>query len=562
MKGISHATQSALEEGSILEASLIPFSPLGPLPLTSVQDGNKKNPLTFSSKIKSSGYGSVKSFRPAWAEKSANRARGVVGVCNTIVAPPSYPAITPEMGREERDCWLVKEKVSAAMRGTSLSATGRVNSGFTEGGERVSSSPLSTKVLPCGAVFSLAFPSCGSALAASGSDGLFSLALSPTQSPVNAFGGVGEEAWTARLGSCSRHEWSPGCPGNLSFSAGIFPGLVPRLVQQSAIGASVGIKRSVKETEDAPPSRLLLGLLERGKGVGVWASGATASSTPLLLISSLKGDMGGGGGIGSSAIGCSGGGAKPGSAGGGFSAPATGSAFAYLDRLICVGAGRSVYVLNFSLGGEEGGDTLSGIGSFRRRGESRRYSCCGVWDLEDGVSVVSLAALNEARSPYLFVTCSDHTLRVFDLSRGGRSTPPEVLRCEAHTRAIHTLSLPVASCHTDAAPSSLDCVITASFQGGGLVRLWDIRSAKCSRELAGGHVSRSVATGAALSPCATFMAVGSEEKRTVLYDTRTSSVVSKLPGASDSVTAVAWHPTFPLLAAGSADSGVRFYTPL
>jgi WD40 repeat protein len=181
--------------------------------------------------------------------------------------------------------------------------------------------------------------------------------------------------------------------------------------------------------------------------------------------------------------------------------------------------------------------------------------------------------MNDARSPYLVAACSDKSLRVWDLSAtsgsggggggggGGSGAPPEVLRIPAaHSRAVHTLALPLASAHAQCPPASLDCVLTASAQVGGLVRLWDVRSAKCARQLAGGHVSRSLATGAALSPCATFVACGSEEKRAVVYDLRTSGVVERHAGASEAVTCVAWHPRRAALLAGSVDGGVRLYT--
>jgi hypothetical protein len=68
-------------------------------------------------------------------------------------------------------------------------------------------------------------------------------------------------------------------------------------------------------------------------------------------------------------------------------------------------------------------------------------------------------------------------------------------------------------------------------------------------------------TGAALSPCAVFVAVGSEEKRAAVYDLRGEGAVARAGGASDAVAAVAWHPRAPCLATGSVDGGVRLYAP-
>jgi WD40 repeat protein len=95
--------------------------------------------------------------------------------------------------------------------------------------------------------------------------------------------------------------------------------------------------------------------------------------------------------------------------------------------------------------------------------------------------------------------------------------------------------------------------------GGGLLRLWDIRANACARQLFGGHVNRVHACGAALSPCLTYAAVGSEDRCAVVYDLRTGRPVAKLRGAGDAVTSVAWSPLACALAAGSLDGGVRFY---
>ena len=152
---------------------------------------------------------------------------------------------------------------------------------------------------------------------------------------------------------------------------------------------------------------------------------------------------------------------------------------------------------------------------------------------------------------------------------GAPGGPREALRLpEAHARALHALALPAASGFADVSAASLNCFLTASTDGpaaggegaaGGLLRLWDIRANRCARQLFGGHLNRVHACGAALSPCLTYAAVGSEDRCAVIYDLRTSRALVKLRGAGDAVTSVAWSPTACTLAAGSLDGGVRFY---
>ena len=532
------------------------LEPLPALPTaapTSLQGGSKA-PLTFVRKVQTSGYGAVKPFRPSWASASAAKA-GVEGPPSEAEAAQlgePYPAQTPSLGRESLEFWGASAASSgAASRGTSLTATGRTAQASV-GGARVLGAPLSCASLAAGSVSSLCLSSCGGALAVGGSEGLLSAVVG-----------------ASRVGRVTRHDTcSAGAAGgghhSLAWSSALYPGLVPRMVQASASASHKPRSSSAQGEGGSSPSRLLLGLVEGG--AALWAGGAGGAATqPILAIRSTLG--------GDSAAASS---RSP------FPSPPTACALCYIDRLLVVSAGSRVYAYHFSVGCSEAEE--EDVGAALRRQQARRYRCCASWQLEEeGVHVTALAAMNGQRSPYLLATCSDKSLRVWDLSavggggsegssssasasssassRGAAAAPPEVLRIPgAHSRGIHTLSLPLASTHAQCPAASLDSVLTASAEGGGLVRLWDLRSAKCGRQLSGAHVSRSMATGAALSPCATLVACGSEEKRAVVYDLRTEQCVERHAGASEAVTAVAWHPRQPMLMAGSTDGGVRVYT--
>jgi hypothetical protein len=434
-------------------------------------------------------------------------------------------------------------------------------------GERTAGAPLSALSLPVGALAALSFSPDGDALCAAG-EGLASAV-------VRAWGdGAGGARMSA--GCATTHDGRGGggggsrLPAPPCWSAGVYAGLVPRLAQ-AAGGAGGGAAR--REPTSSPPSRLLLALAGGGEGreAALFPAGASAGTQPALTLRARGGcDMAGG------------------ASGGAFPAPLSAACFAYLDRLVLLACGGTIFAFTFSLGGgeSEGSARVADVAAARRRAAARRAVCVGSWDVGDGAAVVGLAALNDLRSPLLVAACSDRSLRVFDLARvgGGDSSgsggsggggsgggagvrscaPPEVVRVPgAHERTIHTLSLPTASGHAVVAAPSLDCVLSGAADGGGLVRLWDLRSARCARQLAGAHVSRALpgGTGAALSPCATFVAVGSEEKRAVVYDLRTEACVARAGGASDAVSSVAWHPRAPCLATGSVDGGVRLYAP-
>lgn len=58
-------------------------------------------------------------------------------------------------------------------------------------------------------------------------------------------------------------------------------------------------------------------------------------------------------------------------------------------------------------------------------------------------------------------------------------------------------------------PSAYDLFLTAAVTDG--IKLWDLRTNRCVRRY-DGHVNRSQPVGLAISPCARFIATGSEDR--------------------------------------------------
>lgn len=58
-------------------------------------------------------------------------------------------------------------------------------------------------------------------------------------------------------------------------------------------------------------------------------------------------------------------------------------------------------------------------------------------------------------------------------------------------------------------PSAYDLFLTAAVADG--IKLWDLRTNRCARRY-DGHVNRSQPVGLAISPCARFIATGSEDR--------------------------------------------------
>lgn len=58
-------------------------------------------------------------------------------------------------------------------------------------------------------------------------------------------------------------------------------------------------------------------------------------------------------------------------------------------------------------------------------------------------------------------------------------------------------------------PNAYDLFLTAAVGDG--IKLWDLRTNRCVRRY-DGHVNRSQPVGVAISPCARFIATGSEDR--------------------------------------------------
>ena len=58
-------------------------------------------------------------------------------------------------------------------------------------------------------------------------------------------------------------------------------------------------------------------------------------------------------------------------------------------------------------------------------------------------------------------------------------------------------------------PNAYDLFLTAAVADG--IKLWDLRTNRCVRRY-DGHVNRSQPIGVAISPCARFIATGSEDR--------------------------------------------------
>uniref|UniRef100_A0A672QJ36 Uncharacterized protein n=1 Tax=Sinocyclocheilus grahami TaxID=75366 RepID=A0A672QJ36_SINGR len=133
---------------------------------------------------------------------------------------------------------------------------------------------------------------------------------------------------------------------------------------------------------------------------------------------------------------------------------------------------------------------------------------------------------------------ADRTIQVFDMNQGCMATQIP----DAHSRAVHHLTQNKGSPFCTQVLESYNLFMSSAITDG--LKLWDLRTARCVRRYES-HVNRCHHCTAAFSPCGRFIATGSEDHSTYIYDTRSSNFLHKLPRHSETVLNVAFNPNIP-----------------
>eukprot|EP01135_Chromosphaera_perkinsii_P008898 Nk52_evm8s1524 gene=Nk52_evmTU8s1524 len=167
-------------------------------------------------------------------------------------------------------------------------------------------------------------------------------------------------------------------------------------------------------------------------------------------------------------------------------------------------------------------------------------------------SITAFDCNNGFHSQLVLTAGSNRSIEIYDMNAG------RVARriMDAHTRPIHTLRIQKGSAHVSHPSQLYDLFLTQSHQDG--IKLWDLRSNRCVRKYQG-HYNKTHTVGMAFSPCARYIATGSENKCAYLYDIRQGTYLHKLEGHGDVVTDVNFHPVSPILATSCLDGNVTFF---
>lgn len=215
--------------------------------------------------------------------------------------------------------------------------------------------------------------------------------------------------------------------------------------------------------------------------------------------------------------------------------------FFYLDRFILCAKANSLQLHAYRLGEK------------RSAGSSK---LAFAWSLADAQNVTAIACVNSELSPLVLTAASNRSVHILDAAAG------RVARViiDAHGKPVHTVAVPRPLPATQSIPQhSYDLFATAA--ADGVATVWDLRAQKRAARFSN-HLNRREPVGLAFSPCMRYLATGSEDKHTYLYDLRTSTQATRHRGHADVVSCVEFNPLYPQFISGSYDGALRFYTAM
>ncbi|XP_044070610.1 WD repeat-containing protein 27 isoform X3 [Siniperca chuatsi] len=227
-----------------------------------------------------------------------------------------------------------------------------------------------------------------------------------------------------------------------------------------------------------------------------------------------------------------------------FSKPIRSAQFYYLDKFLLLASGPYLYLNLYNVD-----ITREDIKRYQQRSVVKLARCFTTTSATD---ITALSAINDFFSYIVLVCGSDRSIQLFDMNKGTVASELP----DAHSRAIHCITLNKGSMFSTQAPNSYNLFLTSAVTDG--VKIWDLRTLRCVRRYEN-HLNRCHPCASAISPCGRFIASGSEDNCAYVYDIRSSSYLHKLQKHSDTVLSVAFNPAAPELLTGTLDGKLRLF---
>ncbi|KAH6567777.1 hypothetical protein BASA62_005897 [Batrachochytrium salamandrivorans] len=191
-------------------------------------------------------------------------------------------------------------------------------------------------------------------------------------------------------------------------------------------------------------------------------------------------------------------------------------------------------------------------------------------------TVTALSCLNTLPSQYLVSATSNCALHLWDIETG----QAVITWHDAHTRMVHWTCMGET---LGGVATGFEKLFVSMSVGDG-IKIWDIRCGSARSTPAGsggllfgdaadlsppsllaalqlnGHVNKFADVRCSVSPCGQYIAAGSEDHHAYMYDIRMGRLVGKTRGNHGSVvTDVTFHPTQREMATGSQGGRIQFF---
>ncbi|XP_060081594.1 WD repeat-containing protein 27-like [Ylistrum balloti] len=218
--------------------------------------------------------------------------------------------------------------------------------------------------------------------------------------------------------------------------------------------------------------------------------------------------------------------------------------FYYMDKFILLTSGSTMFMYKYHL------DLTKQ--DIKRYLSKSRYKLVTSFSLE-AQQITALSAVNGFYSYLVLCAGTNKSVEIRDMN------VDQTVRTmsDVHTKPAHTICQNEGSTFTSHPPDAYDLFVTAAV--GDCIKLWDMRTNRCVRRYEG-HLNRVYPCGVDLSPCGRYLATGSEDRSTYIYDIRTGTYCHKLTDHTDVVSDVAFHPKYPQLLSCSLAGKLVLYS--
>ncbi|XP_052273878.1 WD repeat-containing protein 27-like isoform X3 [Dreissena polymorpha] len=217
--------------------------------------------------------------------------------------------------------------------------------------------------------------------------------------------------------------------------------------------------------------------------------------------------------------------------------------FYFMDKFILLSSVNTLYMYKYFIDLNKN--------DIQRYLVQSKYKLVQSWNM-DSQQVTAMTAVNSFLSYIVLCACSNKSIELFDMNVGQQVRK----MTDVHSRLVHAVCQNEGSQYVSHPSGAYD--LFASAAAGDCIKLWDLRTNRCVRRYEG-HLNRVHPCGLAFSPCGRFIATGSEDKCSYIFDMRSGTYLHKLQGQTDVVSDVAFHPLNPQLFTSSLDGRIALY---